>query len=164
MDTLLEPLWRTGQKPFHSKTIFPSVEVFVEDAMIAISSALRHIEIYYPSNRLFAFDDWHEHDGFVTPARPISISELREQIKTPASYAQSLSDDTAVYRAIYPDSLDFVLRYSLSDEDSLEAPDREVHWTFTGYGHDIVELQKRWQPFGLSVEASCEFFLKRYAG
>jgi|GEM_PF-2151743 len=164
MDTILESLWRTGQKPFHSETIFPSKDVFVRDAIVAISSALNHIESYYPSNRLFAFDDWHEHDGFVTPAKPTCLKELREQIMTPDSYVRSLSDDTSVYRAIYPVSLDFVLRYGVGDDDSLEVADRDVQWSFTGYGNGIAELQKRWQCFGLTAEVSSEFFDKRYAG
>jgi hypothetical protein len=164
MDAILEPLWRAGEKPFHGTTIFPTENVYVRDAVVAMSSAYDHIALYYPSARLFALEDWHEHDGYISPSKPTSLAELREQVGSPESYVRSHSDDSAVYRAIYPESLDFVLRYCLWDDDSAGSADREVQWSFTGYGHAIPELRKRWQQFSLSEEPSAEYFQSRYAG
>jgi len=166
MDATLEPLWKSGEQPFHGETLYPLADVFVRDAIIAITSALDHIAQYYPANQLFAFDDWHEHDGFIVPKKATTLDELRRQLETPESYVSSHSDDTAVYRAIYPDSLEFLLRYCLWDADdpSQEAADREVDWTFTGFGHDLSEMMKRWAPYNLAREASAKYYRDRYAG
>lgn len=107
MDTTLESLWRDGRKPFHGATIFSCDGHTVTDAIEAIGSTLRHIELYYPSARLRSFDDWHEHDGIVFGSKAVSLTTLREQISSPGAYVKSHSDDHAVYRAIYPESLDF---------------------------------------------------------
>lgn len=166
MDHLLEPRWQNGGKPFHRETLYPLNDVFVRDALVAIPSALRHILLYYPSDQLFMFDDWHEHDGFVVQAKPTTIKAVQKQVLTPESYVSNIPDDFAVYRAIYPASLNFLLRYSLSDADALgQAPsDREVHWTFTGYGHDLAEMKKRWLPYNLAVKPSAKYFQARHAG
>ncbi len=166
MDDTLEPLWQNGEKPFHGETIYPVDDVFVRDAIVAIPSVLRHIALYYPGNTLFALDDWHEHDGFIDSARPTTLDDLRKQVATPESYVANHSDDHVVYRAIYPDSLDFLLRYSLweADKPDQDAADREVRWTFTGYGHDLYEMMKIWAPYHLETESSAKYFRERYAG
>ncbi|WP_367872543.1 hypothetical protein [Luteolibacter sp. Populi] len=164
MDNLLESLWRTGEKPFHAETVYPLDDVFVRDAIVAIRSALGHIACYYPSARLFALDDWHEHDGIITAPKATRIEELREQVGSAEAYVKNHSDDTFVYRAIYPDSMDFVLRYCLGDDAAAAPSSRTVHWTFTGYGHDIAEIHKRWHPYRLASEPSVAFFQERYAG
>lgn len=166
MDPQLEPLWRSGQKPFHGETLYPLNDVLVRDALVAIPSALRHIELYYPDAQLFMFDDWHQHDGFIVQARPVTLEALRKPMLTPESYVASLSDDFAVYRAIYPASLDFLLRYSVCDADASgqDPADREVHWTFTGRGHDVFEMRKRWFAYSLEAESSAEYFQERYSG
>ena len=165
MDGILETLWQDGEKPFHGETIYPLDDVFVRDAIVAIPSALNHIARYYPGSRLFAFDDWHEHDGFIVSAKPTTLDEIRRQLATPESYISSHSDDTAVYRAIYSDSRDFLLRYSLWDDDQhQDAADREVHWTFTGFGHDLSEMMKGWSLYNLAREPSAKYFRDRYAG
>lgn len=166
MDAILEPLWKSGEKPFHGETAYPLDDVFVRDAIIAIPSALDHIAQYYPANELFAFDDWHEHDGFIVPAKRTKLDDLRRQVATPENYLKSHSDDHAVYRSIYPDSLDFLLRYSLwgEDEPNQDASVREVHWTFTGFGHDIAELKKRWSSYNVATEPSAKYFRDRYSG
>ena len=165
MDVILEPLWQSGEKPFHGKTAFPMNDVFVRDAIIAIPWALDHIAQHYPANQLFALDDWHEHDGFISCAKLTTLEELRQQVATPESYVLSHSDDVAVYRAIYPDSRDFLLRYSLWDAESSDqdAADREVHWTFTGYGQDIAEMMKRWASYNIETVPSAKYFQERHA-
>lgn len=165
MDCTLEPLWQTGEKPFHGKTIYPADDVFVRDAIVAIPSALDHIAQNYPTDRLFAFDDWHEHDGFVVSSKPTTLDAIREQVTTPDSYVSNHSDDFAVYRAIYPDSLAFLLRYSLYDAHDRDqgASDREVHWTFTGHGPDVAEMTKRWDSYNLEVASSANYYRERHA-
>lgn len=166
MDGILETLWRSGEKPFHCETIYPLSDLYVRDAIVAIPSALSHIAQYYPANQLYALDDWHEHDGFIASSSPVALDDLRQQVATPESYVASHSDDSMVYRAIYPDTRDFLLRYCLWDADKphQDAADREVHWTFTGYGHDLFEMMKRWAPYNLARESSAKYFRDRYSG
>ena len=165
MDATLEPLWKTGEKPFDGETVYPLDDVFVRDAVVAIPSALDHIAQCYPTNQLFSLDDWHEHDGFVVSAKPTNIEALRAQVATLDSYVANHSDDFAVYRAIYPESLEFLLRYCLYDahDRDQDASDREVHWTFTGGGHDVAELAKRWASYNLEVTSSAKYYRERYA-
>jgi hypothetical protein len=164
MDATLEPLWRNGEKPFQGETIYPVADVFVRDAIAAIRSALDHIEQYYPTNTLFVLEDWHEHDGFIVTAKTATLDALREQIATPEIFISSHSDDTAVYLSIYPDSLDFLLRYSLFEAVDQSQGGREARWTFTGYGHDVAEMKKRWSPYSLVSETSAKYFREHYAG
>lgn len=166
MDCTLNSLWSSGKKPFHGETIYPADEVFVRDAIVAIPSALDHIAQHYPDCPLFSLDDWHEHDGFVTSAESTTIKALSAELSTPESYVSFHSDECAVYRAVYPETLDFVLRYSLwvADDENQPLADREVHWTFTGCGHDIAELKKRWASYHLVAEPSVKYFQSRYAG
>lgn len=141
-------------------------DTFVRDAIIAIPSVLDHIAQYYLTSQLFALEDWHEHDGFIVSAMRTALDDIRTQVRTAESYITFHSDDTAVYREIYPESLDFLLRYSLwaADEPEQDASDREVHWTFSGYGHDVAEVIKRWAPYNLEVASSAKYFRERYAG
>ncbi|GAA5496381.1 hypothetical protein Rhal01_02564 [Rubritalea halochordaticola] len=166
MNAELHTLWQSGEKPFHSETIYPREDVFVRDVLVAIPSALDHIAQYYPENQLYSLDDWHEHDGLIVPAKPTSLDEIRTQLATAESYVRHHTDATAVYRAIFPDSLDFLLRYSLWEADSphQDPSDREVHWTFTAYGHDLCEMKKRWSAYNLASESSARYFQTRYAG
>jgi len=166
MDPALESLWRDGQKPFHDKTIFSGDGHTVADALISIESAIRHIELYYPSAELRQFDDWHEHDGIVFDSRPVSLDTLRAQTASAEVFIRNHSDDHAVYRAVYPDSLDFLLRYCLWEADVPNQPDhtRSANWSFTGYGFDLMEMKKRWGGANLIEEPSKSYFTQRYGG
>ncbi|MBB5351826.1 hypothetical protein HNR46_002065 [Haloferula luteola] len=166
MDPALESLWRVGQKPFHDKTIFSGDGHTVADALISIESAIRHIELYYPSAELRQFDDWHEHDGMVFDSSPVSLEDLREQTSSAEAFIKNHSDDYAVYRAVYPASLDFLLRYCLWDADVPNQPEhaRSADWSFTGYGFDLMEIKKRWGRAQLIEEPSKSYFTQRYGG
>ena len=86
--------------------------------------ALRICQLYRSAHRpvlsrelVFVFDDWHEHDGIILPAKPLTINELSERVVTPHSLCQWGQGDFKVYRAVYPDSFDFLLRVNVVDED-----------------------------------------------
>ncbi len=162
----METLWRDGRQPFHAETIRPPEDLTVADAVEAISSALDHIGSYYPGSRLHVFDDWHEHDGLLVGGKVRMIEFLRKEVSSPESYVASHSDDFLVYRSVYPDTLDFLLRYSLCEADGEgEVPAaRGAHWTFTGYGFDLYEMKKRWERYGVVSEPSADYFKRRYGG
>jgi hypothetical protein len=165
----LEKAWKASSKPFHNETIYSEDLVPIDTLQAFTSSIVRHIDIYYPGRSLFLFDDWHAHDGYIVPARPVSIGELAEHVATADSLYKWRQGDFEVYRSVYPDTFDFLLRVNVLDEndDPEQYPGIWGSLSFTGYGFDLTEIHK----LGLGVAAlklaqtgSKEYFKRIYAG
>jgi hypothetical protein len=119
VDAVLESRWREALPPF--------------DGMILLSQSLRTDELRAEvsdvvsqlprSDSLNTFHDWHEHDGYVTPAQVEPWTSLEEAVSAAASFAAWSSDDTFVRRAWYRSDFSFLLRWCLSsDPDDFGLP------------------------------------------
>lgn len=169
MTEQLEKSWKDSQKPFHDETIYTDDLVPIGALRQLVSSILGHIEQHYRGNPLFLFDDWHAHDGFVVEAAPVSIKELRGHVETTESLYDWRHGDHEVHRAIYPDTLEFLLRVQIldADEDPELYPGVWGAMSFTGYGIDLHEIDKRNRGItGISLARanSKEYFDRIYAG
>jgi hypothetical protein len=74
-----------------------------------------------------------------------------------------------VYYAVYPDSMDFLLRYNLLDEDKElgQYPDIWGDFSFTGYDFDLWEISKRlrdYRDIAIGKQNSKQYFDRIYAG
>jgi hypothetical protein len=169
MTEQLEKAWKASSKPFHDETIYSEDLVPIEALQAFVSSVIRHIGLYYPSNSLFLFDDWHAHDGFIVPAIPVSIKELTEHVATAESLYKWRQGDFNVCRSVYPDTFDFLLRVNVLDEDDdpEQYPGIWGSLSFTGYGFDIAEMRKRGNDVAalkLVQANSKQYFDRAYAG
>jgi len=68
-------------------------------------------------NVLFRFDDWHQHDGYVTKAIPIGWAALESVLLSDEKLWDSRQRDEFVRWAYYPDDVTFLLRYDICDSD-----------------------------------------------
>jgi len=169
MTEQLEKAWKASSKPFHNETIYTEDLVPIGALQVFVSSIVRHIEMYYGGNSLFLFDDWHAHDGFIVPAAPVSIRVLVDHVATEDSLYQWRQGDFEVYRSIYPDTFDFLLRVNVldADDDPEQYPGIWGSLSFTGYGFDLAEIGKRCHGISaikLARVNSKEYFDRVYAG
>jgi hypothetical protein len=169
MTEQLEKAWKSSSKPFHSETIYTENLVPAGALQAFVNSIVRHIDLYYPGNALFLFDDWHAHDGFIVPATPVSMRELAEHVAAPDSLYKWRQGDFEVYRSIYPDTFDFLLRVNVldADDDPEQYPGIWGSLSFTGYGFDLAEIRKRGHGVAalkLAQANSKEYFDRIYAG
>jgi hypothetical protein len=117
MDKELQKDWQKKSQPFDGEVLSLSdlVEISVlREGLQAVVSVLRS---RFESSLLKGFEDWHEHDGYVTESNSVSWDQLLETIQNDQVLYQSQQGDTFVRRAFYPDSKEFLLRYYILDED-----------------------------------------------
>jgi hypothetical protein len=74
-----------------------------------------------------------------------------------------------VYYAVYSDSMDFLLRYNLLDENKElgQYPDIWGDFSFTGHGFDLWEISKRlrdYRDIAVGKQNSKQYFDRIYAG
>jgi hypothetical protein len=69
---------------------------------------------------LYAFDDWHQHDGYITERRLMDWRTLAALSQSAETLIASRQGDTYVHRSFYPDDFSFLLRYDIAGEDSMD--------------------------------------------
>jgi hypothetical protein len=89
----------------------------LRDCLIGI---VNHLEIYFPENVIYRYDDWHMHDGFITGRKVWDYDRIKKHLKDNESLKKSMQGDFDVYWAYYPDSLEFLFRYYLNDDNTDE--------------------------------------------
>jgi hypothetical protein len=167
MDRILEVAWQQQEKPFHAETIIPDDLIPVSILRLILKSIVKHCEIYYPLSycTIYKFDDWHEHDGYATERSPVTFQELYAVLESDELFYQSRHQDDYVYYAVYPDSMDFLLRYNLLDEDKElgQYPDIWGDFSFTGYDFDLWEISKRlrdYRDIAIGKQNSKQYFAR----
>ncbi len=147
MDRILQTAWQRNEKPFHSETICLDIAVSISTLRKILTSVLNYCEEMYPPEyvQLYAFDDWHTHDGYISESRLTNLQELSLILNSDDSFYQSRHHDYDVWRAFYPNSLDFLCRYEILLDQADEEPFDDIYgfFSFTGYGFDLHEMMKR---------------------
>ena len=108
----LERRWRVALAPFGGQTVaFASEDLTplpaLRLALLAVAAALRQ---QWPEVALFTLDDWHEHDGFLSAARPASWQDLSDALTSDKALLTLSHGDSEVRRAFFPATHDFYLR------------------------------------------------------
>lgn len=125
----------------------------------------KQIETYLNTSHLNIAHDWHEHDGFLVEGKAISFPEFKEAIFSESKIREISSDDYNVYIAIFPEDREFLLRFRIHENETVENKPFKI--TFSGYGQDIAEVYKNLidrKEILRSVQNSKEYFQKIYAG
>jgi hypothetical protein len=109
--------WQAGLCPFNGDSLITDSLVSVEELQALLAAILPELERNYGTQTLYVFDDWHQHDGYVTERRVAEWGSLATRARRTDSLLASRQGDSYVYRSLYPADLSFLLRYDVSDED-----------------------------------------------
>lgn len=121
MDTNLQPLWQSNSSLFDGNCLYLGDFVPITNLRLFLLATLNELKPMIINGQLFKFDDWHEHDGYVSTSTLISVREFQETMTSDDVFYASRHGDTYVRWAFYPKDIAFLLRYYIldKDEDSL---------------------------------------------
>ena len=161
MNKLMERQLALGSKPFDGNTVTIDDECTITKLRQILVGVTSRLQNKFSNEELFCFFDWFEHDGLITPETPCDWHRLGDWIETEKKLYKSRTGDFAVYNAIYPNSLDFLLRYYVDDDEEIE--DAMGRIDLSG-NIELVEeiahfLSK--QNLDTTVKSSLDFFKER---
>lgn len=150
MNEALYQRWKRASPPFDGQTVmFASEELTplpaLRQALLVIVPALQQ---RWSEAKLFMLDDWHEHDGYVSIARPTTWRELLERLGTNEETMAFTHGDWDVRLAFFPEDYGFYLRVYIPTEDDNDYPEQRGSFDVTC----AVELAS--EIAGLAASAS----------
>jgi hypothetical protein len=166
MNQALERRWRDRLAPFNGVTLVapPAPLAATRRLLAAITGRLRPVDLS-AEDQLFTFEDWHDHDGYLTSERAATWDELGACLATDDALVSASSDDTLVRRAWYPNDFAFLLRWCVtSDPDDFGLPrDGFAGWVdVTGSPEQIQSLSDL--VLGGDVRPAGDFFDATWSG
>jgi hypothetical protein len=69
MDQVMNQCWQSGQPPFDGDCLLTPDGLSLEDLRRILLAVIAELERSFASKALYTFDDWHQHDGYVTERR-----------------------------------------------------------------------------------------------
>jgi hypothetical protein len=159
--------WQSGLSPFDGDILFTDDPISVQDLQAILLVIVPELEVDYAAQNLYTFDDWHQHDGYVTERRPTEWSSLAAVAQSADALIASRQGDTDVHRSFYPEDLSFLLRYDVSDEESGDAVVFSGSFDLSANSTMIARLVALVPPAlrsRLQVEPSKGYFDSTYAG
>jgi len=162
----LERRWRAALTPFDGLTVasasadltpLPALRL----ALLAVASALRQ---RWPEPALFTLDDWHEHDGFLSAARPASWQDLSDALASDKALLTLSHGDSEVRRAFFPATYDFYLRVYVPDDFDNGYPERRGDFDLTCGAGLAADLAASACAVPLAVCEAKGFFDRRHGG
>lgn len=149
-----ERRWRGGLAPFNGQTVaLVSEDLTPLPALrLALLAIVSRLQEHWPEAALFALDDWHEHDGFVSRAEPTSWHNLSYALASDEALLTLSTGETYVRRAFFPDTYDFYLRVYVPADYDNGYPERRGNFDVTCAPALAAELAERAASVGgLSV-------------
>jgi hypothetical protein len=116
MDADLTERWRRGAAPFDLECVRTDELVPLAELRAALALVVGALHARHPVP-LLAFDDWHEHDGFVSSSRECGWQELVAALADDASLYRARTGDVFVCRAFYAADHSFLLRFYVAEEN-----------------------------------------------
>lgn len=161
MDEYLDDAWESGDPPFHGATLRNGAPLDLPRLRAALTTVADALERRYGrATKLLILDDWHEHDGFRQTAARIEWPALRTMFADDKRLANTRVDELNVYRAVYPVSAEWLLRWHIDD-----ATPPECEFTFSASddeAREVADLLRATAP--LTVHPSAAYFRQRYSG
>jgi hypothetical protein len=159
-----------GHPPFAEVTIASAEEVPIaalQRSLAVIVAVLRAGD----AQALHYLHDWHEHDGYLTSARPVAWDTVAAWIASPAALVAVSPGDYLVALAVYPEDYRFYLRFGVYEEDEVSdaaaasggGPFGWFDVSVADYMADAVARTLDGVVDVLSVPTA-EFFAERYGG
>jgi hypothetical protein len=159
--------WKNGLSPFDGDCILADDVVTVEELRELLASVIPELERQCAGQSLYTFDDWHQHDGYVTERRVITWGDLATVARSADVLVASRQGDAYVHRSFYPEDFAFLLRYDVPDEESGYATGFAATFDLSASSTRIARLADL-VPLGLRprirIESSKGYFDRTYAG
>jgi hypothetical protein len=89
----------------------------VKDLRALLAVVLAELKVDLATETVYTFDDWHQHDGYVTDRRLTEWSFLDALGQNTDALIVARQGDRYVHRSFYPEELSFLLRVDIPDED-----------------------------------------------
>jgi hypothetical protein len=121
VDAFMNQRWQSGLSPFDGDCLVTDDLISVEELRQLLGVILPELERCFAAQTLYTFDDWHQHDGYVTERRVIEWGALAAVARNADALIASRRGDTYVHRSFYTEDYAFLLRYDVSDEESGDA-------------------------------------------
>lgn len=123
MDTHLNDCWRAGSRPFDGVCIHLSDWIPLDELRRLLSALVDVLRRECGASVLLAFNDWHEHDGYVTEATHTNWESINSILASDESLYTARDADEYVRCAYYAEDGSFLLRfYVLEEDDNPEYP------------------------------------------
>jgi hypothetical protein len=122
VDEELDRRRRNGEPPFDGLTVTVEHLLPLPCLRQALISVVRRLRQEWPRSNLYSLHDWHEHDGWISPAKPSSWQEVEALLASEDALRRSAPGDTYVRLAFFPEGREFYLRWYVPadyDQDSL---------------------------------------------
>ena len=116
---------------------------------------------------LFRFDDWHQHDGYVTKAHAAEWGSLDQILLNDQTLHHSRHGDAYVRWGYYPNDFTFLLRYDVLDPDEEpELSEPEGDCDLCANADIIISIRSQAEAFTkrLEVTSAKAYFDRIYAG
>jgi hypothetical protein len=161
MDEYLDDAWQNGDPPFHGSTLRNDRPITLPQLRAVLTAVVDSLERRFGRGAtLLWLEDWHEHDGFRHNGARIEGPALRTTLSDDRRLLNTRHGGFNVYRAVYPVSAEWLLRWLIGDDDPLEC-----EFTFSAsdeFTREVGDLVR--QTAAVTVERSAQYFRKRYAG
>jgi hypothetical protein len=159
--------WQAGLSPFDGDCLITGDLVSVEDLRALLAGILSTLERDYGAQTLYTFDDWHQHDGYVTERQMTAWKSLATLGQRADTLIASRQGDAYVHRSFYPEDFSFLLRYDIPDEDCGDGTGFSGALDLSAKPARIAEtlsvLPSELRP-RLRVESSKGYFDRTYSG
>jgi hypothetical protein len=179
MNEELNRRWRGGLPPFDGVTVsgdgrinatFYPLEVLRQ----VLAAIIDHLSEQYPVSQVFRLSDWHEHDGFVAPAKHSTWDELRSQTASIDALLSASEKETYVRTGVFSEDYSYYLRFYIPDEHDNPYADSDprsrLRWgTFDVTCHDPLASELSEVALNAGAETlqrsrAKDFFDKSYSG
>lgn len=161
----LQQRWQSGVRPFDGMVVATCDEPTLADVLEILLFVFERLR--NQNHNISVIADWHEHDGFLTHPTRTTWDEIATRLSSTESFYQSRNIDDYVRIALFPDSLEWLLRYNIEDteQDYSDAwCDLDFSCTPESPSHSLInELNSNW-PGYTDVSPAKKFFDSSYGG
>jgi hypothetical protein len=167
MDALLNQRWQAGVSPFDGDCVITDDLVSVEELRALLAVILPELKGEYSAQTLYTFDDWHQHDGYITERRVTEWGSLTTHAQSADALIASRQGDSYVHRSFYPEDLSFLLRYDVLDEECGDGTGFSAAFDMSANPPKIARVLSLAPPIlrsRLRVESSKRYYDTTYRG
>ncbi|HWY87231.1 MAG TPA: hypothetical protein VNX28_10930 [Gemmataceae bacterium] len=167
MDTLLNQRWQAGLPPFDGDCLVTDGMISVDNLRMLLAIVLPELKGDDGGRTLYTFDDWHQHDGYVTNRQETEWSSLESLARNNDLLVASRQGDDYVHRSFYPENLSCLLRFDVPDKDCGDGTGLSGTFDLSASPPKIARILSI-LPLtlrtGLRLELSKGYFDRTYAG
>jgi hypothetical protein len=166
MTPALQNRWQSRLSPFNGTTISIVDDPTPDDVLLTLRTMADWLRQRYPT--ILQFDDWHEHDGFLTEPKAIDWVSVDCYFRDLQSWKSVSPDDDYVRMAIFPPSFDWLIRCGLASTDIESVDESWPYLDFTVAANsnvsELIRIIEDDLPGYTSIDFAARHFNACYAG